>query len=217
WSENKHKENFNTLLFEEASRLFKENPKHSFSGKVLSDLALSSPILTVNELEHLYTLIDTSYQNKFDLHYYHTGIKSLKKYNVGDVFVSLTLPNQNSELIDIKNYMGKYTLVDFWASWCKPCRIKHPKLTELYNSADKETFDIISVSIDKNEDNWKNAIEQDELIWGNVIDRESKIYDELGVQAIPYNYLLNPEGKIIGVNLPIDQIQKILKDSKSIL
>lgn len=215
WKENKLKSNLNILLYKELTSMFKENPKHSICGQILGRLASSNSVLTINELENLYSIIDTSYQNKIDLGYYKTGMSSLKKYNVGKDFVSFKLPNQNSKIIDIDNYKGKFTLVDFWASWCGPCRKKHPKLLELYSKFDHEKFDIISVSVDENEEKWKKAIEKDNLIWENVIDKESKTFDKLGLQQIPHNYLLDIDGKIIGVNLSIENIQKLIFDKTS--
>lgn len=210
WSENVDKDNFDELLYNELIRLFKDHPKNSFSGKILGELASYKNKLEVTELEHLFTLIDTTYQNKFDLDYYRIGIRSLKKYNIGNDFVSFELPNQNSELIRINDYKGRYVLVDFWASWCGPCRQKYPKLLEFYSKTDKEKFDVIGVSIDDDTDAWKNAIKQDSLIWENVIDQDMKISDELGVLAVPYSYLLNRNGQILGINLSIDEIKKMI-------
>ncbi|WP_425075854.1 thioredoxin-like domain-containing protein [Psychroserpens sp. S379A] len=215
WRKNEEKDNFDELLNEELIRLFKEHPKHSFSGKILGELASYNRVLKVDELEHLYTLLDTTYQNKFDLEFYNTGIKSLKKYNIGHEFLAFKLPNQNSELISITNYKGKYTLVDFWASWCRPCRQKHPGLIELYSKTDRETFDIISLSIDEDEDDWKKAIQQDALVWENVIDKNGEVSDELGVMAIPHSFLLNQKGEIVGINLTDDEIEKIIVNNKA--
>lgn len=210
WKENKLKENFNKLLYQEVHELVKTNPKNSFSGKIIGDLASSSSKLTINELENLYSIIDTTCQNKSDLMYYRDGIKSLKKYNVGMDFLSFSLPNQESSLININDYKGKITLVDFWASWCGPCRVKHPDIVDLYNEFKNQNFDIISISSDRKLNSWKKAVKKDGLIWENLIDQESKVSDELGIQGIPFNYLLDVDGKIIGVNLSIEKIRDIL-------
>jgi peroxiredoxin len=142
--------------------------------------------------------------------YYKEGIKSLKKYNKDMDFLSFSLPNIDDKLISIDAYKDKIILVDFWASWCKPCRTNHPDLVNLYEEFKTKNFDIVSVSIDKNLSSWEKAIEKDGLMWENLIDKESKVSNELGVQEIPFNYLLDYDGKIIAINLSVKEIKNIL-------
>jgi thiol-disulfide isomerase/thioredoxin len=106
--------------------------------------------------------------------------------------------------IDLKGYRGKYTLVEFWASWCAPCREESPTLVRLYNEYKDKGFEIFSVSIDKNTTQWKNAIRMDGYTWGNVCDLNgyggptAALYT---VTAIPNSFLLDKSGRIIAKNL----------------
>ncbi|WP_435262050.1 TlpA family protein disulfide reductase [Tenacibaculum sp. nBUS_03] len=115
----------------------------------------------------------------------------------------------------LHNFLGKTTLVDFWASWCTSCRIKHPELIKLKNKFDNKNFDIVSVSIDNNTKSWLQAIKKDTLNWTNLIDIDKKVNDELGIQAIPFNYLIDENGIVLGVNLSIVEIERLISEKVS--
>lgn len=155
--------------------------------------------------------IDTTQQHKDDLEMFKMGINNLDKYGINKPFLEFTLPNTKDEGIQITSFLGKNTLVDFWASWCGPCRIKHPELIKLKKKFEDTNFDIISVSIDDNKKSWLEAIEKDNLNWTNLIDIDKQINDELDIPAIPFNYLIDSNGIVIGVNLSLEQIENELK------
>jgi len=207
---NQDKENFNALLFEKLKSFLDKNKNHPFSGTILGENALIEPVLTKNELTELYSKIDTTHQNKDDLEMFKMGIAKLDKYGISKPFLKFNLPNTKDKNIDITSFLGKITLVDFWASWCGPCRIKHPELIKLKKKFEDVNFDIMSVSIDDNKEKWIKAIEKDNLTWANVIDIDKKVNNELGIEAIPFNYLINDNGIVIGVNLSLEQIENEL-------
>ena len=208
---NQNKDNFKDLLFQKLESFVQTNKNHPFSGTVLGEIALLNPILTKKELLELYSKIDTTQQNKDDLEMFKMGIANLEKYGKNKPFLEFSLPNTKDKNIDIKSFLGKTTLVDFWASWCGPCRIKHPKMIKLKRKFEDRNFDIVSVSIDENKSNWIKAIEKDNLNWTNLIDIDKKINDELEIPAIPFNYLIDENGIILGVNLSLEQIENELK------
>jgi thiol-disulfide isomerase/thioredoxin len=140
------------------------------------------------------------------------GISNLHKYGINKPFFEFTLPNNKDKDIDITSFLGKITLVDFWASWCGPCRIKHPDLIKLKNKFGDTNFDIVSVSIDDNKKSWIQAIEKDNLNWTNLIDIDKQVKDELGIEAIPFNYLIDGDGIVLGVNLSIIEIERIIDE-----
>jgi len=212
---NQNKENFKSLLYEKLKSFIEKNKNHPFSGTILGEIALINPVLTKNELVELYAKIDTTQQNKDDLEMFKMGIANLDKYGINKPFLEFTLPNTKDKDIVITSFLGKITLVDFWASWCGPCRIKHPELIKLKKKFENENFDIVSVSIDDKKKNWLQTIEKDNLTWTNLIDIDKQVNNELGIQAIPFNYLIDENGIVLGVNLSIIEIERIVSEKAS--
>lgn len=210
YQKNKNKENFKNLLFEKLKVYIQKNNTHPFSGTILGELALVEPVLTKRQLTQLYAKLDTTQQNKDDLKMFEMGIANLKNYAIGDSFIKFTLPNVQGEKVHMKSFLGKIVLVDFWASSCKPCREKHPKLVELKKRFDNHNFDIISISTDNNQTQWLKAIDKDKLTWTNLLDYKEGVTNELGIQAIPFNYLIDEKGDILGINVSLNEIERKL-------
>jgi len=108
--------------------------------------------------------------------------------------------------VSLASFKGKYVLVDFWASWCGPCRRENPNVVKTYNAYKDKGFQILSVSLDQPgaKDKWIKAIHDDNLTWTHVSDLkywDNEVAKQYGIQAIPANFLLDPEGKIIAKNL----------------
>ncbi|TDU43494.1 thiol-disulfide isomerase/thioredoxin [Gelidibacter sediminis] len=212
---NQNKENFKSLLYEKLKSFIEENKNHPLSGTILAENALIEPVLTKSELIEIYAKIDTTQQNKEDLEMFKMGIANLDEYGINKPFLKFTLPNSKGKNDDTTSFLGKTTLVDFWASWCRPCRIKHPDLIRLKKKFEKDNFDIVSVSIDDNKKNWIQAIAKDNLTWTNLIDFDKQVYNELGIQGIPFNYLIDENEIVLGINLSIIEIEKIVSEKAS--
>ena len=118
---------------------------------------------------------------------------------------NIILQNPNGDSIQLKNLLGKYVLVDFWASWCQPCRMENPNVVALYKQYQSLGFEVFSVSLDANESQWKKAIEKDGLIWKNhgcdFGGWQSAPAQAYSVQSIPATFLLDKSGKVIAKNL----------------
>ena len=117
--------------------------------------------------------------------------------------------------IGLEDFRGKYVLLDFWASWCAPCRKESPNLVKLYEKYQPRNFEIISVSIDEDKNAWQKASKEDGINWTNLLDAKGKpdeIGVKYGVQAVPANFLINPNGVIIGKNLKDEELAKRLAD-----
>lgn len=137
---------------------------------------------------------------------------------VGKSAPEIALPDTEGRLVKLSSYQGKYVLVDFWASWCAPCRRENPNVVEAFNKYKNKNFTILGVSLDLKKEAWKKAIVDDNLNWTHISDLKqwgSEVVPLYGIQGIPFNVLVNPEGKIIAENLRgegLDQkLQEVLK------
>lgn len=134
-------------------------------------------------------------------------MKRMERVQVGNKAPDFSLPNERGEKVQLSSFKGKYVLLDFWASWCVPCRAESPSLVKAFNKYKSKNFTIVSVSLDveKDKQKWLDAIQKDGLTWTNV--SSLKGYEEEGVrqlysvQGIPDNFLISPGGKIIARGL----------------
>lgn len=107
---------------------------------------------------------------------------------------------------------NKYVLVDFWASWCAPCRRKIPELKRLYEKYHSKGFEIVSISIDKKEPDWRKALGEEKMAWPNYLDLDSETADAWKVRAIPAVFLLDSKGVVVAENMSEEDIVKMLEE-----
>ncbi len=131
--------------------------------------------------------------------------------DIGGKAPNFIAPTPDGKRLSLNQAMGKVTLIDFWASWCRPCRVENPYVVSLYRKYHDRGFNIIGVSLDKNKEDWIHAIKKDSLEWQHVSNLKfwqepiAKLY---GVSAIPQTFLLNSKGEIVAKNLRREELEK---------
>lgn len=117
----------------------------------------------------------------------------------------IALPNPEGKIMKLSDLKGKYVLIDFWASWCTPCRRENPNVVKMYDKYKAKGFEIFSVSLDKDKEAWKRAIQSDNLKWkyhvSDLKQWESSVIPLYGIESIPYTILIDPKGNVVATNL----------------
>jgi peroxiredoxin len=144
-------------------------------------------------------------------------INIAKKTAIGNYALEFTQNDTLGKPVSLSSFKGKYLLVDFWASWCGPCRRENPNVVRVFNKFRDKNFTILSVSLDRPDakDKWLAAIHKDGLTWTHVSDLkywDNAVAKQYGIRAIPQNLLLDPQGKIIAKNLRGDDLDEKLSE-----
>lgn len=143
-------------------------------------------------------------------------IEIAKKTGVGRMAMDFTQNDTLGNPVSLSSFKGKYVLIDFWASWCGPCRQENPNVVKAFNNYKEKGFTVLGVSLDQPnaKDKWMKAIHDDNLTWTQVSDLKfwgNAVAVQYGIQAIPQNFLIDPQGKIIGKNLRGEALNKKLE------
>ena len=124
--------------------------------------------------------------------------------SIGEIAPNFEGPSPSGEILSLSNLKGKVTIIEFWASWCRPCRVENPNLVRLYKEMHPKGLEIVGVSLDRNRNSWLRAIDDDGLTWSHVSnlkfwqDPIAKLYN---ITAIPASFIIDKEGRIIQKNL----------------
>ena len=141
--------------------------------------------------------------------------KSNENLQVGKPAPDIKLPNPDGEIVPLSSLRGKVVLVDFWAQWCRPCRMENPNIVEAYKKYKDKGFEVYGVSLDRSKDKWLQGIEEDGLVWTHVSDLkywQSAAAKTYNISAIPASFLLDENGMIIAKNLRGPTLHQKLKE-----
>ena len=173
--------------------------------------------LSPEEIRSNIDLLDSSLLNTPYVEVLEELIPTLEGVAVGNEAPNFVADDTEGNVVEFSNYIGKskYLLLDFWASWCGPCRRENPNIVKAYEEYKDKGFDIFAISLDSSRDSWLAAIEKDGLVWTNVSDlllwdsEPAKLY---GVRAIPSNFLIDENGVIVAKNLKGEDLHNTLND-----
>ena len=140
---------------------------------------------------------------------------------VGEIAPDFTAPSINGDDVSLSEEVSNnnVTLLDFWAAWCRPCRVENPNLVKLYKAYNQNGFDIIGVSLDRTKEQWEQAVEDDNLLWTQVSNLNfwnDPIARRYSIRAIPQSFLINKEGVVIGKNLRGNDLEESIKFALSL-
>lgn len=198
---------------EEIMKQIEANPKDENSLQLIQRLNPYNP--DAKEMKLYFKKLDKSVRKSTKGKIFERYIKAVENASVGKKAPGITQFDLDGNPYSLQDLKGKYVLVDFWASWCPPCREENPKLVAIYQDFKDKNFEILGVSFDKDMNAWKKAIQDDKLTWKHISDLQhwnngaAAIY---GIKAIPQNILVDPNGIIVARNLHGEDLRKKLEE-----
>ncbi|MVN21181.1 TlpA disulfide reductase family protein [Mucilaginibacter arboris] len=207
---------FKELQAEQKSILKKyiqQNPSSFVSMDALRSFGGPSP--DYNEVIPLFSSLSPAVQTSENGKNYKVVLDQLKSTSIGSVAPNFTQNDPSGKPVSLSSFKGKYVLIDFWASWCGPCRQENPNVVKVYNQYKNKNFTVLGVSLDRpnGKDAWLQAIKADGLTWNHVSDLkfwDNEVAALYGVHSIPGNFLVDPSGKIIAKDLRGDDLEQTL-------
>lgn len=190
---------------ERKKNIVRENPNSIVSVLILQEIA-NSQMVSSSEVKELFNSLSSEVQDSRLGSMLQDTIDRMSKVEIGSKAPNFSAPTPDGEELALNEVLGKVTLIDFWASWCKPCRDENPNIVRVYEKYHDQGLNIIGVSLDRpgQEDKWKQAIEEDNLGWNqvsNLMFWQDPVAAEYGVRAIPAAFLLDENGVIVAKDL----------------
>ena len=192
-----------------SKKFIKENPNAYLSVLLLENF-LMRKYLETSEITALYDKLADDVKKTKSGERIKTSLNAIKTVVIGKPAPMFSGPSPDGKTVSLKEVMGKVTIIDFWASWCAPCRAENPNVVALYNEFHSKGLNIIGVSLDKDAAKWKEAIAKDGLVWSHVSNLkfwEDPIAKQFNIQAIPATFILDEKGIIVAKDLRGDELK----------
>lgn len=194
----------------------KDNPNSALSVVLLRNL-LAQKQKTASEIKPVFDALSDFIKTSPNGKFVDDMMANAQKTDIGGQAPEFAAPDQFGNILSLKDAMGKYTLIDFWASWCKPCRIENPNVVRVYNKYHDKGLNIISVSLDRpnQQELWKKAIVDDNMDWYHVSNLkfwQEPIAQLYGVKSIPATFLIDENGVIVAKNLRGQALENKIKE-----
>jgi peroxiredoxin len=168
-----------------------------------------------SELETIYHEFAPGVQNSYYGKKVKEVLEAASKTTIGKIAPDFTQNDIKGNPVRLSSYRGRYLLIEFWASWCAPCRMENPNIVEAYLKFHSKGFDILGINLDNPKDKWEETIKKDNLSWSQVSDPKgwnNEVRALYGVESIPMNFLIDKDGKIIAKALLGDELMKKLNE-----
>lgn len=197
------------------SKKFIEQNKDAYLSVLLLENFLMRQYLTPEEVKTYFDGLDKSLHETKSGKKIKSTLDALTSVVVGKPAPNFSAPSPDGKTISLKESLGKVTIIDFWASWCGPCRMENPNVVALYKELNPQGLNIIGVSLDKDAAKWKEAIAKDGLTWTQVSNLkfwEDPIAKQYNVQSIPATFILDAKGNIVAKDLRGDELRAKVKE-----
>lgn len=208
----KNDKDWNYKLFNKLDAIVVKYPKNRYSGDLLTVISWDS-LVDVKKLQYLYRKLDLKSQDPSTMLVLKRNIYPIESSKVGKQMLDFSLPDKNGIFINTKQYRGSILFIDFWASWCDPCRKQIPEVTKIYEKFKDKNFKILSISLDEKKDKWLLALEKEKMQWDNVLEEKafkSEIVKKYEVTYIPNSFLIDEKGVILVNNPSMQELEDYL-------
>jgi len=172
---------------------------------------------SMETVEQLYDQLTTSVRTTNEGQTVYKRINSAKNMQPGSTLADFTLPDDKDKPVSLSSFKGKYVILDFWASWCHPCRMSFPHMREVYQHYKDKGLVICSISIDKYKSDWLKAVAEEKNPWVQLLDNKSLAQDVFALRGVPTQMLISPEGKILLTTIGYDETKDEIADKLSSL